>query len=383
MALAGLGRLWVMPASFIVGGIAKAPARPPILRERESTGIGNAHRLIKNPDRRTGMHPELPTSVAPPRPGFPLLATASGSHPLHTWGPVARALLDRHLHRSGAVLLHGLPITSSHDFDTFIAATGYKMMDTMGASDRDRRGANVFTASDDVPPNHTLHPHNEQAYLAHDEQPSYPRKLFFCCLAPASGSGGETPVARNSELTSALARLAPADLQRFAVHGIRYRQRLPGAPPGTGDTITRQKVSQSEKHGQSWQALFQTSDRRMVEKQARTRGYCVSWELPNGSDAAMDDSDWILSLLSPIRPALIDGVFWNQASNVYSFEPCWGDGTPIEDEVLECLNAALWQVSVAFDWSVGDVLCIDNEQTAHGRMSFTGTRRVLVALSKL
>jgi alpha-ketoglutarate-dependent taurine dioxygenase len=53
--------------------------------------------------------------------------------------------------------------------------------------------------------------------------------------------------------------------------------------------------------------------------------------------------------------------------------------------VLERLNAALWEVAVAFEWSAGDILCLDNEQAAHGRMSFEpgGQRRVLVALSKL
>jgi hypothetical protein len=84
------------------------------------------------------------------------------------------------------------------------------MMDTMGASDREPRGERVFSASDDVPPSHTLHPHNEQAYLAHDERPSYPRKLFFCCLEPPSGGGGQTPVLLNRELTTALGRIAPA-----------------------------------------------------------------------------------------------------------------------------------------------------------------------------
>ena len=60
-------------------------------------------------------------------------------------------------------------------------------------------------------------------------------------------------------------------------------------------------------------------------------------------------------------------------------------GTPLENAVLERLNAALWEVAVAFEWSAGDILCLDNEQAAHGRMSFEpgGQRRVLVALSKL
>ena len=58
-------------------------------------------------------------------------------------------------------------------------------------------------------------------------------------------------------------------------------------------------------------------------------------------------------------------------------------GTPIENEVLEGLNAAIWQSAIAFQWTVGDVLCLDNELAQHGRMSFEGEREVLVAFSKL
>ena len=31
---------------------------------------------------------------------------------------------------------------------------------------------------------------------------------------------------------------------------------------------------------------------------------------------------------------------------------------------------------MAFEWTAGDVLCLDNELAAHGRMSFEGPREV-------
>ena len=86
-----------------------------------------------------------------------------------------------------------------------------------------------------------------------------------------------------------------------------------------------------------------------------------------------------------VRDAFLHGAFWNQASNVYSFTPCWGDdeGTPIEEDVLEHLNAAMWHVARAFQWSVGDVMCVDNERAMHARTSFTGPRSIVVAFSKV
>ena len=53
--------------------------------------------------------------------------------------------------------------------------------------------------------------HNEQAYLHQDADPSYPRKIFFCCLQPAA-SGGQTPILLNRDFHAALGALP----QRFA-----------------------------------------------------------------------------------------------------------------------------------------------------------------------
>ena len=210
---------------------------------------------------------------------------------------------------------------------------------------------------------------------------------------------------------------------------------------------------------QTWQALFETTDASEAERLATARGYTCEW-----SAAAEEGLGPTLTLLSARLEAVLPeapgagGVvrperFWNQASNVFSFVPCWGDGeqptnvclpcrsplpalrvagsrgdstrkagrlcclpsvvcllphssvstyhptalaechwaltslrcpgTPIEDEVLEGLNAAIWHSAVAFQWSAGDVLCLDNELAQHGRMSFEGPRELVVAFSKL
>ena len=179
---------------------------------------------------------------------------------------------------------------------------------------------------------------------------------------------------------------------------------------------------------QTWQALFETTDSSEAERLATARGYTCEWSGPEeeGLGPTLTLLSARLEAVLPEAPGAPGGVvrperFWNQASNVFSFVPCWGDGiapraasstcplhspvptslplvlavchsavtslrcpgTPIEDEVLEGLNAAIWRSAVAFQWSAGDVLCLDNELAQHGRMSFEGPRELVVAFSKL
>ena len=100
----------------------------------------------------------------------------------------------------------------------------------------------------------------------------------------------------------------------------------------------------------------------------------------------------------------VDGPRWfNQAHNIYSFEPCAADGTPLPLDVVDHLNATYWGCSVAFAWCAwgrlvvcsdyqirnvcacrerGDVLLLDNELCTHARTSFTGPRVHFAAFSR-
>ena len=122
-----------------------------------------------------------------------------------------------------------------------------------------------------------------------------------------------------------------------------------------------------------------------MERLASGRGYTFEWSGAEGDDGAvLHPSARSLTLLSPQRDAFVNGSFWNQASNVFSFVPCWGDdGAPIEENVLEHLNAAMWHSSRAFGWSRGDVMCVDNEIAMHARTSFAGSRQIVVAFSNV
>ena len=61
----------------------------------------------------------------------------------------------------------------------------------------------------------------------------------------------------------------------------------------------------------------------------------------------------------------------------------YGDGEPIEQEIVALTRVAQWKIAVAFSWQRGDVLCLDNIGCQHGRLSFSkdADRRVFVSMA--
>lgn len=63
--------------------------------------------------------------------------------------------------------------------------------------------------------------------------------------------------------------------------------------------------------------------------------------------------------------------------NVY-----YGDGSPIEESLLDDIRGVLAEATVSFPWRSGDVLMLDNMLTAHARAPFSGPRKVIVAMAQ-
>jgi alpha-ketoglutarate-dependent taurine dioxygenase len=60
----------------------------------------------------------------------------------------------------------------------------------------------------------------------------------------------------------------------------------------------------------------------------------------------------------------------------------YGDGSPIEDFILDEMRSCYQQATTVFLWEEGDVLLLDNMLTAHGRTPFSGSRRVVVGMAE-
>jgi hypothetical protein len=59
----------------------------------------------------------------------------------------------------------------------------------------------------------------------------------------------------------------------------------------------------------------------------------------------------------------------------------YGDGAPIADEDCAHIRTVLRDQERIFGWQQGDVLFCDNRFVGHGRQSFKGRRRILVAMA--
>jgi alpha-ketoglutarate-dependent taurine dioxygenase len=61
----------------------------------------------------------------------------------------------------------------------------------------------------------------------------------------------------------------------------------------------------------------------------------------------------------------------------------YGDGSVIEDSIMEEILEVYRQLEVSFPWQEKDVVMLDNLLTAHGRNPYVGKRRLYVAMGEM
>ena len=60
----------------------------------------------------------------------------------------------------------------------------------------------------------------------------------------------------------------------------------------------------------------------------------------------------------------------------------YGDGSAIEDSVLDEIRDCYRHEAVEFEWHNRDILMLDNMLTAHSRAPYTGARQILFAMTE-
>jgi len=149
--------------------------------------------------------------------------------------------------------------------------------------------------------------------------------------------------------------------------------------------------------GLPWQAVFQTTEKAVVEVFCRTNNIEFEWKAGDrlrtrqirstiAKHPLTGELVWFnhaaffhVSTLEPtIRSALLaEFGEENLPHNTY-----YGDGSPIEPAVLDEIRQSYIQETTIFPWLTGDILILDNMLTAHGRMPFIGSRKVLVGMAE-
>jgi alpha-ketoglutarate-dependent taurine dioxygenase len=280
--------------------------------------------------------------------------------------------LHRQLLEWGALLVRGCGALAPADFARFVREfSGKSLIDYVGgASPRVKLGDGVYTSTE-YPQNYTLSLHNELSYTYR-----WPERLYFCCVT-ASGQGGETSLGDSRAI---LRGLDEKVVREFKSKGIKYVRNLHG---GTGS-------------GYSWQEAFETADRRVIEEHCRAGGIGFRWR---------DDGGLTLSEVRPataLHPLTGEEVWFNQADGFhpsgidretyallisemkeeeFRLNSYYGDGAPLDLSMLAHAREVMRRETTLVPWRVGDILILDNLLTAHGRMPFTGARRILLAMT--
>jgi alpha-ketoglutarate-dependent taurine dioxygenase len=286
-----------------------------------------------------------------------------------------RKVIDELLLKHGGVLFKGFHVDTPHKFHEFMGSLPLVLENYVdGNSPRTKISDAVYTSTE-YPAELPISLHNELSYSN-----IWPARLFFCCIT-ASPTGGSTTIADSRQILNNLPRQL---VEQFEQKGVMYVRNLQG-DEGVGV-------------GKSWQQTFETTRKSDVEKHCQSRNITPKW-LPDGR-----------LCLTQIRPAvalhpLVRAKVWfNQADQfhpstnptevyealleLYGDSPfdmpqysCFGDGTPIPDDVLKTVREVMAEQEVAFPWESGDLMVLDNMLSAHGRSPFTGDRKVLVSMS--
>ncbi|MFE2286475.1 TauD/TfdA family dioxygenase [Streptomyces sp. NPDC059443] len=302
---------------------------------------------------------------------LPLVLEHDGTHPgITAYIDAERTRIRAALHEHGAVLLRGFPLDGVDGFDAAVRAlSGAPLAYSERSSPRSTIKGNVYTSTD-YPPDEEIFLHNENSY-----QSSWPRLLYFCCIAEPD-SLGATPL---------------ADTRRI----------LELVHPDVREEFTRRRWMATRTFhpgfGIPWESVFNTGDRAEVERLAAAKDLGLEW-LPGGgmrTRAVRDavhrhpgtgEEVWFnhvtffhhTTLPAEVREGLLE-LFGEEElpSNTY-----YGDGGRIPDEVLDHLRSCYRQASVRFDWRRDDVLVVDNMLSSHGREPFTGPRKIAVAMAE-
>lgn len=314
---------------------------------------------------------QVKMSLFDSRHAFPLIIepTADGLA-LADWAESNRESIESLLRKHGAILFRNFNLTTAADFEQIAQRLCRELFGDYGDLPRVNAGGKIYDATP-YPQDQTILFHNESAHLH-----QWPLKIFFFCLEPPP-TGGETPLASCREVYR---NLDPMIVEQFQQRGVMYVRNF-----SSGLDI-------------SWEDFFNTADQAKVEQHCRETGVEFEWTGDGGLRTRRRCQTITLHpqtgepvffsqvqlyhqayLEQSLRTALLS-LFCeeNLPRHVY-----YGDGSPIEDALMERIGTIYWAESVHFRWQKGDMLLLDNMLTAHARLPYQGPRKIMVAMGEM
>ncbi len=289
---------------------------------------------------------------------------------LHSWIASNREFIESQILQYGGLLFRNFSVDGSSDLEAFIRiVSGEPLEYRERSSPRSTIAGKIYTSTE-YPAHQAIAMHCENSY-----QESWPRRIFFHCVTPAA-TGGETPIADTRKV---LSRITPNLCQRFMEKKVMYVRNF-------YDFI-----------GLPWQTVFQTTDQAEIEAYCQKNNITVEWREdgnlrtqvirePILQHPQTGEKVWfnhtMFFHLSTLDPEIQAGLMVLFKADELPANSFYGDGTPIENSVVEELRQCYQEEMVLVPWQKGDLLLLDNMLVAHGRRPYSGSRQILVGMAE-
>lgn len=300
-----------------------------------------------------------------------LLNVDGGGVKATDWAEQNHREIERLVQTNGALLIRGLKFVGSQQFGTVLKTLfGEDLIQyTYRSTPRTELRGNVYTATE-YHPDQVIPQHNENAYSNR-----WAMRIGFLCTVP-SEQGGATPIC-DSRLV--YERIPATVRRRFEEHGVMY-------------------VRNYSDLDIPWTEVFQTSNKADVESFCTENQLSYEWL----SESHLRTRQ--VNQASAVHPVSGENVWFNQAHlfHVTNLEPevrdsllgsmkeehlprntYYGDGSPLEPDVLQSIREIYEQHQIRFEWQRNDLLLLDNMLYSHGRDPYSGNRQVLVGMARV
>jgi alpha-ketoglutarate-dependent taurine dioxygenase len=338
------------------------------VREQAFAGLLNVKpKLVRLPDDDS----LVAESFLDPQKPWPLVIEARHKQmKLVNWCASNRELIGRKLLKHSGILFRNFDVDGIEEFEKFVAAFDHELIPYHERSTpRTRISGNIYTSTE-YSADQSIPLHSESSYTH-----CWPMKIWFFCVEPAT-TGGETITADNREV---LKRIDAGLRERMTKTSVMYVRNF------------------HPRIDLPWQEVFETTDRSEVESYCRRNLIGYKWfegerlqtvQVRQTVARHPQTGEWVwfnqshLFHISNLPPVVREVLQETLKESEWPRNSYYGNGAPIESEALEQIAAAYRECAVPVDWRRGDVLMLDNMLAAHGRASFTGNRKIVVAMAE-
>jgi amino acid adenylation domain-containing protein len=286
------------------------------------------------------------------------------------WAKSHRKFIETQLLKHGAILFQGFNINSASEFETVAQAICPELFGEYGDLPREGVAGKVY-GSTPYPADKAILFHNESSHLQR-----FPLKIWFFCVQPAQ-QGGETPIVDCRKIYQLI---DPKLREQFATKQLMYvRNYIEGLDV-------------------SWQNFFRTTDKAVVEEYCCKAGIDFEWlpgdglrtrqvrptiaKHPKTGELVFFNQIQLHHLLF-LDPAVRDSLLSLFGEEKLPRNVYYGDGSPLEESVIQEISEIYQRSQVSFPWQKGDILMLDNMLAAHGRNPYVGSRKIVVAMGEM